>query len=78
MTALSRPPLTDRQRDVRDFIREFRTANGYCPSVREVMRRFGFDSPNGAMSHLIPLRRKGYIQWEDGKVRTLRVVEDAE
>ena len=69
-------PITDRQRQVLDFVGEFAREHGYCASVRDVMNHMGFLSPNGAMCHLIPLRRKGYVTWEAQTARSIRLVED--
>lgn len=74
-TATERQPITDRQQEVFQFVWLFREEHGYCCTVREVCGHFGFDSPNSAMCHLWPLRRKGWITWEDGQSRTLRPVE---
>lgn len=75
-TTEARQPLTNRQREVWAFVRDFRIANGFCPTVREVCKAFDFESVNGALCHLIPLRKKGYVTWQDGQARTLRVTED--
>lgn len=74
-TATERRPMTDRQREVYDFVTGFREQRGYCCTVREVMHHFGMDSTNSAMCHLWPLRKKGWVTWEDGQARTLRPVE---
>jgi repressor LexA len=74
-TTLERRPLTDRQQEVFQFVWLFREQHGYCCTIREVCHHFGFTSPNGALCHLWPLRRKGWITWEDGQNRTLRPVE---
>ena len=75
MTTTEPQPITDRQRKVLDFVRDFRDKRGYCCTVREIMRAFGMASPQGVMCHLHPLRRKGYVAWEDGQCRTLRPLE---
>jgi repressor LexA len=70
-TAVERLPLTKRQREVLEFIVSVRAAKGYSPTVREICRHFKFDSVNGAMCHLHPLRLKGWITWEDFRSRTI-------
>ena len=71
-TATERRPPTERQQEIWLFVKAFRANHGYCCTIREVCEHFGFDSPNGAMCHLWPLRRKGWLTWEDKQSRTLR------
>lgn len=75
MTTTEPPPITDRQREVLDFVRTFRDQKGYCCTIREIMDAFGIKSPQGVTCHLHPLRSKGYVAWEDGQARTLRPLE---
>ena len=72
--------LTDRQAEILELIRAFWSGQGYPPTVRELQELTGIKSPNGMQNHLIALRRKGWITWEDGKSRTIRLlgVSDAE
>ncbi len=75
MTTLTeRQPLTERQQEVFDFIRQYRASHGYCCTVREVAQAVGSPNVTGAMCHLWPLKRKGWITWEDGQSRTIRPV----
>lgn len=69
------PPLTERQREVLTFISDFAERHGYCCSIREVMQAIGSTSPNGAMCHLLPLRKKGYITWNKSTARSIRPLE---
>lgn len=55
-------PITNRQKQVLDFIVKFIRENGYAPSVRDIMKNFDFKSPRGAHKHLITLEEKGYIE----------------
>ena len=75
MTTTEPPPITDRQREVLNFVRDFREQKGYCCTVRDIMRAFGIKSPQGVTCHLHPFRRKGYVAWEDGQARTLRPLD---
>ena len=72
-------PLTDRQREIFRWIVNYIAAHGYSPTVRELCEAFDFGSTNGAMCHLDPLRKKGWIEWQENKARTLRPLlqEDA-
>jgi len=57
------------------FIRDFVTANGYCPSVREVMAGVGLNSPASMEYRLATLRQRGIVARAPGVPRSLRVVE---
>lgn len=67
--------MTSRQREIRDYVRDFRNIKGYCASVEDIRTKFGFRSKNGVWCHLLALRRKGLITWIDNQPRTLRVTE---
>jgi len=70
-----RLPMTDRQRQIFDYISDVTTQQGYPTTVRDIANRFQFASPNGAVCHLKALRKKGWITWEPGKARTVRVAQ---
>lgn len=75
MTAMAteRPaPLTKRQRQILDEVARFHREHGYCTSVRELMRLFGWSSPNAVVFHLKALRARGLVVWEPGVARTIR------
>lgn len=77
MTTAVPAPLTARQREILDWLSAYIRDHGYSPSLRELVDAFGFKSTNGAMCHLVPLRRKGFVTWLEGHPRTLRVIGDA-
>ena len=43
--------LTDKQKDILNFLREFTSENGYPPTVKEVMAKFNFASPTAVTTH---------------------------
>jgi len=65
--------LTRAQRGVMDFIQAEAQAGRPTPTLREIARRFGFRSHRAAACHLQALRRKGFIQSDRRKARSLRV-----
>jgi repressor LexA len=69
-----RDVLTDRQREILEFITQSITARGYPPTLREIGTHFGIRSTNGVNDHLRALEKKGYLQREDLKSRALRPV----
>ncbi len=56
-----RRPLTARQREVLDFVRNFAAQYGYPPTVREIGAHFGF-VPRSVFDHLEALEKKGYLR----------------
>lgn len=69
-----REKLTDRQQLVYEYVWKFHEQRGYCPTVRDICRHFGFRSPNSAHGHLRALKRKKWIDWEPHHGRTIRAV----
>lgn len=55
-------PITERQREVLEFIRKEVAAHGYPPSIREIGQHFGIRSTNGVRGILQALERKGEIR----------------
>jgi repressor LexA len=70
----SRSVLTERQREILDFITQSIRERGYPPTLREIGLDFGIRSTNGVNDHLRALEKKGYLQREDLKSRALRPV----
>lgn len=54
--------LTERQRQILEFIREFRRRQGVSPTHREIRDRFGYSSYGTVHKHLKLLERKGYLR----------------
>ncbi len=68
--------LTDRQREVYEFIREKIHGRGYGPTVREIGEHFGIASPNGVMCHLKALDKKGLIHREPNMSRAIQLATE--
>lgn len=54
--------LTERQKQVLDFVRDFAAEHGYTPTHREICEEFGFSSYGTVHKHLKLLERKGYLR----------------
>ena len=67
--------LTDRQREIYEFIRFKIESRGYGPTVREIGENFGIKSPNGVMCHLKALEKKGLIIREEHSARAIQLVD---
>lgn len=67
--------LTDRQREILDFINEFREKNQCNLTMREIADNFGMSSANGAYEHLASMAKKGVIRLISNKARGYLVNE---
>jgi len=65
------PELTERNKQVLDFIREYIEAHGYPPSIREIAAHLGVSGTVGVVKHLNALERGGYIRRMRGSSRGL-------
>jgi repressor LexA len=63
--------LTDRQRDVLQFIQSEQRDKGVTPSTREIQQHFRFASQTSVMQYLDALARKGFIDRQARKARAL-------
>jgi len=67
--------LTERQREIYDFIRTKIESRGYGPTVREIGLGFQIKSPNGVMCHLKALEKKGLIKRETFSARAIQLLD---
>ena len=67
--------LTQRQREIYDFIRDKIENRGYGPTVREIGLGFNIKSPNGVMCHLKALEKKGLIIRQEFSARAIQLVD---
>lgn len=75
-TTSGRDPLSDRQRQVLDFLTETVNDRGYPPSVREICDAVGLSSPSTVHSHLSSLVKAGYIRRDPSKPRAIEILTD--
>lgn len=66
--------LTERQREVLDFIKTSTNNAGRPPTLREICIALGFKSTNAANDHLLALERKGYIARDPMVSRGIRLL----
>lgn len=69
-------PLTTAQQELYDWLIAYIRANQHSPSIRQMMRAMNLRSPAPIQSRLEHLKNKGYIEWSEGKARTIRVRDD--
>jgi repressor LexA len=63
--------LTDRQKNVLDFIQSEQREKGITPSTREIQNHFGFASQTSVMQYIDVLARKGFLDRHARKARAL-------
>jgi repressor LexA len=66
--------LTQRQREILDFISSSIVERGFPPTLREIGEHFHIRSTNGVNDHLKALEKKGHLRREDLKSRAMRPV----
>jgi repressor LexA len=69
-------PLTPRQQQIFDLIREKISDTGMPPTRAEIATCFGFKSANAAEEHLKALAKKGYIEMLPGTSRGIRLAQE--
>jgi len=67
-------PLTKRQREILDFLRDFIQQHGYAPSLEEIGQRFGLSSLATVHKHLTNLQEKGFIRRAWNRSRSVELV----
>tara|TARA_Y100000589_G_scaffold266342_1_gene257539 strand:- start:6499 stop:7113 length:615 start_codon:yes stop_codon:yes gene_type:complete len=74
--AYSGENLTDAQNELYSWIKEYIKNFQHSPSIRQMMKAMGLKSPAPIQSRLKHLQEKGYISWQEGKARTLQLVNE--
>ena len=68
--------LTDAQNElyawIKNYVRDFQ----HSPSIRQMMKAMGLKSPAPIQSRLKHLQEKGFISWQEGKARTMQIVDE--
>jgi repressor LexA len=67
--------LTDPQQELYDWLVGYIREYQHSPSIRQMMKAMGLKSPAPVQSRLEHLRTKGYIDWNEGKARTIRLTQ---
>jgi len=67
--------LTERQRDILNFIRSYQQEFSVAPTHREICEKFGFSSYGTVYKHLSLLQSKGLIRRDWNQKRGVEVVE---
>tara|TARA_B100000900_G_scaffold396632_1_gene396098 strand:+ start:645 stop:1262 length:618 start_codon:yes stop_codon:yes gene_type:complete len=68
--------LTDAQNELYIWIKDYMKDFHHSPSIRQMMQAMGLRSPAPIQSRLKHLQEKGYISWQEGKARTLQIIDE--
>jgi len=73
---MSQGKLTDKQKEILEYIKETILGKGYPPAVREICEAVHLKSTSSVHSHLETLERNGYIRRDPTKPRTIEILDD--
>ena len=68
--------LTKAQNELYEWVKNYMRDFKHSPSIRQMMLAMGLKSPAPIQSRLKHLQEKGYISWQEGKARTLQIVDE--
>ena len=68
--------LTQAQNELYSWIKDYMKEFQHSPSIRQMMHAMGLKSPAPIQSRLKHLQEKGYISWQEGKARTMQIVDE--
>ena len=76
MITSSEGDLTQAQNELYRWIKDYMKNFQHSPSIRQMMQAMGLKSPAPIQSRLKHLQEKGYISWQEGKARTMQLVDE--
>lgn len=68
--------ITDKQKEILEFIKACILKKGYPPTVREICEKVQLKSTSSVHSHLEQLEKNGYIRRDPTKPRAIEIVDD--
>ena len=68
--------LTEAQSELYGWIKNYIKEFQHSPSIRQMMHGMGLKSPAPIQSRLKHLQEKGYISWQEGKARTMQLIDE--
>jgi repressor LexA len=69
--------LTKAQQELYNWLVDYIRDNQHAPSIRQMMLAMDLKSPAPIQSRLEHLRKKGFIEWAEGKARTIKILKYA-
>lgn len=71
---LSEQNITEKQKEILEFVDKEVREKGYPPSVREICKAIGFKSTSTVYNHLEKLKKMGYIHKDPSKPRAIKII----
>jgi len=68
--------LTEKQRQILEYIKQQILQRGYPPAVREICEAVNLKSTSSVHSHLETLEKNGYIRRDPTKPRAIEILDD--
>lgn len=69
--------ISDKQREILEYIKEEILHKGYPPAVREICKAVNLKSTSSVHSHLETLEKNGYIRRDPTKPRAIEIIDDS-
>lgn len=73
---MSKGKITDKQKEILEYIKNTILSKGYPPTVREICETVHLKSTSSVHSHLETLEKNGYIRRDPTKPRTIEILDD--
>lgn len=74
---MSYGPITNKQQEILDYMKQVILDRGYPPSVREICEGVNLKSTSSVFSHLERLEKNGYIKRDPTKPRAIEICDDS-
>ena len=68
--------ISDKQREILEYIKEEILSKGYPPTVRDICEAVHLKSTSSVHSHLETLEKNGYIRRDPTKPRAIEILDD--
>lgn len=69
--------ISDKQREILEYIKDEILHKGYPPAVREICRAVNLKSTSSVHAHLETLEKNGYIRRDPTKPRAIEIIDDS-
>lgn len=73
---MSQGKITEKQRQILEFVKQEILRKGYPPAVREICEAVNLKSTSSVHAHLETLERNGYIRRDSSKTRAIEIVDE--
>lgn len=67
--------LTSKQQRVLITVSNYVNEHGYPPAIRDLGEILNLRSSSTVKGYLDKLKKEGYVTWEEGRPRTLRILD---